>query len=78
MPVLALDEKRRITLPREVVGDKRQKFAVVKTPDGILLKPLPLDPIKALQEEGKKLKVLSMQELKKAIEEEALNEVGGA
>ena len=73
--VLTLDERRRITLPKEVVDDPEQKFVAIKTKEGILLKPLPKDPIKALQKEGEKLKGASTRELRKSAEEEAYAEI---
>ncbi len=75
MPVLTIDERRRVTLPKEVVGDPDQKFIAIRTKEGILLKPLPKDPIKALQKEGGKLKGLSRAEIRKRAYEAALKEV---
>ncbi len=76
MSVLTLDERRRITLPKRVVDDPKQKFVAIKTREGILLKPLPKDPIKALQKEGEKLKGILIKQLRKEAEEDAMEEVG--
>ena len=76
MPVLKPDERRRITLPREVIDDLDQEFVAIKTRDGILLKPLPKDPIATLQKEGEKIpKELSRADLKKIAQEVAEEEV---
>ncbi|MBI4171027.1 MAG: AbrB family transcriptional regulator [Candidatus Aenigmarchaeota archaeon] len=76
MPILTLDERRRITLPKDVVEDSEQQFVAIKTKDGILLKTLPKDPIAALQKEGEKLKGISRKGLRKMAYEEALKEAG--
>ncbi len=76
MAVLTLDERRRITLPKEVVEDPEQRFVAIKTRQGILLKPLPKDPITTLQKEGEKIpKDLSIADLKKIAQESATEEV---
>ncbi|MDI6721804.1 MAG: hypothetical protein QMD85_05400, partial [Candidatus Aenigmarchaeota archaeon] len=77
MPILTLDERRRITLPKGVVEDMEQRFVAIKTKEGILLKPLPSDPIKTLEKLGEKLpKDVTFEMLKKAAEEEAEKELG--
>ena len=73
MPKLVTDERRRITLPKGLVEPK-QEFVAIKTKEGILLKPLPKDPIKTLQKEGEKLKGLSRKQLRKIAYEEAIKE----
>lgn len=75
MAILKMDERRRITLPREVVEQKKE-FVAIKTSEGILLKPLPKDPIAVLQKEGEKLKGLARKELRKKAYEKALMEAG--
>ncbi len=78
MPILTLDERRRITLPKDVVEDSEQQFVAIKTKDGILLKTLPKDPIAALQKEGEKIpKNLTVADLKKLAREAAEEEVLG-
>lgn len=72
MPVLTMDERRRITLPQDVVTDTRQQFVAIRTKDGILLKPLLKDPLKAMQAEGRKLRGISRARLRKDAEDEAL------
>ncbi len=76
MPILTLDERRRITLPKDVVEDSEQQFVAIKTKDGILLKTLPKDPIAALQKEGEKFKGVSRKDLRKMAYEDALKEAG--
>lgn len=69
------DSRRRITLPKEMVK-KNQEFIAAKLPDGtIILHPIQKDPLKSLQEEGKKLpKDKSIRELRKEAEELAIEE----
>lgn len=67
--MLELDEKRRVVFPKEVEEEYGTKFVIVRLPGEILLKPLPEDPIKALQEEGRKLKGVTIKKFKKEVEE---------
>ncbi len=72
---MKIDDKRRIVLPKAVVELGEEFVAVEVKKEGILLKPLPKDPIKALQREGLKLRGLSRQRLKKEIYKHALKDV---
>lgn len=76
MAILTPDERRRITLPSDVLDDAAQRFVAIKTREGILLKPLPRDPIAALEREGKKLAGVSVKELRRRAQEDALKDVG--
>lgn len=73
--MLVADERRRITLPKEL-AEEGQRFVAIRTKDGILLKSLPKDPIKALQKWGENLKGVSRIELRKMAYEEGLKEAG--
>ena len=80
MDTLKCDERRRITLTRELVEQYGNEFVAVPDRGEIVLIPVPKDPLKALAEEGKKIpKHLSIKDLKrmgrKAAEEEILNEL---
>lgn len=76
MSILQPDERRRITLPKDLLDDPEQEFVAIKTREGILLKPLPKDPIATLQKLGEKIpKDLSVSDLKKIAHEAALEEV---
>jgi len=70
---LMIDERRRITLPKGL-AEPKQEFVAIKTKEGILLKPLPKDPLKTLQKEGEKLRGISRKRLRKIAHEEALKE----
>ncbi len=70
MGIAKVDSKNRISLGRDVIEDYGEKFVVVRLPNEILLKPLPKDPVKALQEEGKKLKGAGWKKLRREFEEE--------
>ena len=77
-PVIArLDRWGRVYLPKEVREKyNAEEFYVVDLPYGIVLVPRVEDPLKALEEEGKKLPGLPIAGLKRAIREEAEREAG--
>lgn len=71
--ILVTDERRRVTLPADAVKRYGQKFVAIETDKGILLKPLPRDPIKALEAEGRKIpKGVTIEAMKKETSKEAL------
>ena len=75
--LVRVDDKGRIYLPKEIrekAGSK--EFYLVELPTGIMLIPKLEDPIKALEEEGKKLPDVSVKELKRAAREEAERGLG--
>ncbi|MDD9952731.1 MAG: AbrB family transcriptional regulator [Candidatus Woesearchaeota archaeon] len=71
---MRMDSRRRVTLPKDLVKDLKQEFVAIRTPKGIMLQPLPLDPIAALEKEGEKLKGKSIKRLKKEALETAMEE----
>lgn len=76
MEIMKIDSKRRIVLPRVAVEEFGDEFVGIEIKrEGILLKPLPKDPIKALQKEGEKLRGLRRGRLKKEIYKQALKDV---
>ncbi len=72
-----MDEKTRITLTKEVANRySTEDFIIVPMKNELLIIPISKDPLKALQEEGKKLpKNLSPKDLKKIAIEEAEKEI---
>jgi len=67
-----VDDKARICLTKEMVDRYGKRFVVVPAKDEIILIPVPDDPIKALQEEGRKIpKGLTIADLKKLVRERA-------
>jgi len=66
--VYQLDSKRRIAFPKDIADKYGTNFAIVRLRDEVLLKPVPKDPVKALQEEGKKLKGITSSQLRKHFE----------
>ena len=76
MAIMQVDERHRITLPGNIIEKYGERFVVIEIKANILLKPLPKDPIKALQKEGEKLKGLSIKQIRKIAYEEALKEAG--
>jgi len=75
--LIKVDKKGRVYLPKEVRDKfKSEEFFLVTLPGGILLVPRVDDPLKALEEEGKKLPNVDVKVLRKVIQEEAEKEVG--
>ena len=66
--IYQLDSKRRITFPKDIEEKYGTNFVIVRLRDEVLLKPIPNDPVKALQEEGKKLKGITASQLRKDFE----------
>lgn len=70
-----IDSKGRVYIPKGM----RKKFTgdvyLVETPEGILIIPKPKDFIKELEQIGKKLPEKSIEELKKDIIKQALEEL---
>lgn len=76
MPYAKLDDRGRLLLSKEVREKYGDEFVVVESIGEIVLFPIPKDPLKALEEEGKKLpKNLSVTDLKKQAKELVLKEV---
>jgi hypothetical protein len=75
--LIKVDKKGRVYLPKEVREKfKSEEFFLVTLPSGILLITRVDDPLKALEEEGKKLPNVDIKVLRKVIQEEAEKEVG--
>mgnify|MGYP001770787056 CR=1 FL=1 len=75
--IVRLDRWGRVYLPKEVREKYHaEEFYIVDLPFGIVLVPRVEDPIRALEEEGKKLPGLPIAGLKRAIREEAEREAG--
>lgn len=76
--LVKLDKKGGLYLPKEIRNKFNvDEFYISVVPEGILLVPRVKDPIKVLEEEGKKLpQNLSIEKLKKKALEEAEKEIG--
>jgi len=75
--LIKVDKKGRVYLPKEVRDKfKSEEFFLVTLPSGILLVPRVDDPLKALEEEGKKLPNVDIKVLRRVIQEEAEKEAG--
>ncbi|ADC65553.1 transcriptional regulator, AbrB family [Ferroglobus placidus DSM 10642] len=70
-----VDERGRVYLPKSVRSRIGKEVFVVEVKDGILLIPKPADPIKELEKEGKKLPSKSIEDLRREIVEEAMEEI---
>jgi len=77
--VVVADVRGRVTLGSDLVEKYGRKFAVVKVPGEIVLIPIPKDPLKSLQEQGKKIPPhLTLKDLKRLAEEKAMEEAVGS
>jgi bifunctional DNA-binding transcriptional regulator/antitoxin component of YhaV-PrlF toxin-antitoxin module len=76
--LVKLDKKGGLYLPKEIRNKFNvDEFYISVVPEGILLVPRVKDPIKVLEEEGKKLQQnLSIEELKRKALEEDEKEIG--
>ena len=72
-----MDQRGRITLGKKLAKRYGKKFTVVPAQNEIVLIPKTKDPLRSLQEWGKKAGIskLSMKEIKKIINEEAVKEL---
>ena len=66
--IYQLDSKRRITFPKDIKDKYGNSFAIVRLRDEVLLKPMPKDPVKALQKEGRKLGDVNAENLRRVFE----------
>ncbi|ELZ20960.1 MULTISPECIES: AbrB/MazE/SpoVT family DNA-binding domain-containing protein [Natrinema] len=75
MSDVALDDRGRLTLPKEVRERYGDRYHVVQLPDGLKLIPVADDPLEALRDEFADVEK-SAGELRKEAREAALDEAG--
>ena len=75
MPDVTLDDRGRLTLPKEVRERYGDHYHIVQLHDGIKLIPIAEDPLDALREEFGGVEKTA-DELREAAREEALDEAG--
>ncbi|ELZ03826.1 AbrB/MazE/SpoVT family DNA-binding domain-containing protein [Natrialba aegyptia] len=75
MADVALDDRGRLTLPKEVRERYGDRYHVVQLPDGIKLVPVADDPLEALRDEFADIEK-SADELREETREAALDEAG--
>lgn len=73
--VYQLDNKRRITFPKDITEKYGTAFVIVRLKDEVLLKPMPKDPVKALQKEGRKFRDMNANQLRRDFEKRLLERV---
>jgi len=71
-----VDDRGRLYLPKSIRERIGREVFVVEVKDGVLLIPKPSDPLKELEEIGRKLPDKSIKEFKREIEEAAMEELG--
>jgi hypothetical protein len=69
------DEEGRFRLGPELRQRYGRRFFVVEAPGELVLLPVAEDPVKDLQEIGRSLRGLSVEDLKRRIDEQAQREV---
>ncbi|HOW73367.1 MAG TPA: AbrB family transcriptional regulator [Phycisphaerae bacterium] len=70
------DENGRLPLGSELRHRYGTKSYIVEMPEKLVLLPVPDDPVKDLREIGRRLKGKTIRELRQAIEQQAMEEVG--
>ncbi|MFP8957943.1 AbrB/MazE/SpoVT family DNA-binding domain-containing protein [Natrialbaceae archaeon A-CW3] len=72
---VALDDRGRLTLPKEIRERYGNRYHVVQLPDGVKLIPVADDPLEALRDEFADVEK-SVDELRNEAREAALDEAG--
>lgn len=77
MKQIIADERGRITLGSKYIEEYGTKFAIIPKQNKIVLLPIPKDPLKSLQDAGKRagLDKYSIKELKLMIRDQAKKEL---
>ena len=70
-----VDDRGRVYLPKQVRRKVGKEVFVIEVKDGVLLIPKPNDPFRELEELGKKLPDRTVRELRKEIEDLAMEEI---
>ncbi|AFL94762.1 hypothetical protein containing AbrB/MazE/MraZ-like domain [Thermococcus cleftensis] len=72
-----VDSRGRLYLPKELRENLPREVYLVRVDDGILIVPKPDDPVKELEELGKGLPDVPIEELRREILKEAERLAGG-
>ncbi|RQG92383.1 AbrB/MazE/SpoVT family DNA-binding domain-containing protein [Natrarchaeobius chitinivorans] len=75
MADVALDDRGRLTLPKEVRERYGDRYHVVQLPDGVKLVPVADDPLEALRDEFEDVQTPA-DELREEARDAALDEAG--
>jgi DNA-binding transcriptional regulator/RsmH inhibitor MraZ len=75
MMIAKCDEKGRLYIPKKLQSKISSEMFIIELKEGLLLVPVPEDPLKELQLIGQSLPDKSIAEFKSIIEQEALEEV---
>lgn len=70
-----IDSKGRLYIPKKIREKLGREVFLVEIDDGIFVIPKPKDPVKELEEIGKKLPDKPIEEIKKDILRQALEEL---
>lgn len=69
------DEKGRLYIPKKYQSKIKRDVYIIELKEGLLIVPIPEDPITELKDIGKALPKKSLAEFKAIIEEEAMKEI---
>ncbi|MEX2684267.1 MAG: AbrB family transcriptional regulator [Candidatus Sigynarchaeota archaeon] len=70
------DDKGRVYIPKKYQDKLTKRVFIVKIQEGLLLVPVPDDPIATLEEIGKSLPAVTLKQLKMEIMKQANEELG--
>ncbi len=70
-----VDERGRLYIPKSLRGKIGREAYLVEVGDGILIIPKPKDPIKELEKIGKKIPDKTIEEIRKDIVKQAMEEL---
>ncbi|NMC06431.1 MAG: AbrB family transcriptional regulator [Candidatus Lokiarchaeota archaeon] len=69
------DEKGRVYIPKKFQEKLTKRMFIIDTPEGLLLVPLPDDPVATLKEMGKSLPAMTLKQFKSEIMKQAAEEL---
>lgn len=73
--ITTYDDKGRVYIPKKYQHKLSKHVLIVDTRDGLLLVPVPDDPVAVLEEIGKTLPAMTLKQLKSEIMKQAAEEL---
>ncbi len=73
--ITTYDDKGRVYIPKKYQHRLSKRVFIVETKEGLLLVPVPDDPVAVLEEIGKSLPAMTLEQLKSEIMKQAAKEL---